>query len=198
MATGQKVAVTVDGVVIDWMKGLRSHVGARLRVAPRHLTPNVSWNLSEWGVDDPTPYLRNFLTSPMAARVDAIGGAAEGLAQMRDAGMLVQAVTRRQHMVGDDGADQSKAHDITLQWFNDHPELGVEAGDVVFTNDPVSVDADIWIDNAPRRVERLIDADRSVWVLPQPWNRSVQTRTGVNVLFDGWDSVGDLIAKHTG
>ncbi len=191
------VAVTVDGVVIDWVKGLKSHVAARLRLPPMELPENVSWNLAEWGVSDPEPFLRDFLASSMSARVQVIPGAAEGLARLRDAGFLVLAVTRRQHMVGNDEQAQQKAREITLQWFDSHPELGVHTSDVLFTSDPVSVEADIWIDNAPRRVERLLEMDKPVWLLPQPWNRAVHTREGLNILFDGWQSVDDLIAAHT-
>ena len=192
------VAVTVDGVVIDWMTGLRAHVAARKAVPPKRLTPNVSWNLVEWGVRDPQKYLRGFLSSPMAARVGVIDGAAEGLARLVDAGFTVVATTRRQHMVGDDDGAQAKAHAVTLQWFRQHPELGIDEGNLLFTADPVAVDADVWIDNAPRRVERLLEVGKPVWLLLQPWTRSVHNRPGVNVLFDGWDSIDDLIAANSG
>ena len=59
------------------------------------------------------------------------------------------------------------------------------------------MDADVWVDDAPRRVKRLAESDKPVWLLPQPWNRSVMQSAGVNVLFDGWDSVADLIAAHS-
>lgn len=195
-ASATAVAVTIDGVIIDWMTGLRAHVAARLGKAPQRLTPNVSWNLAEWGVDDPQPYLERFLSSPMAGRVHPIQGAAEGLAQLSSAGFTIVPVTRRQHMVGDNSDSQAAARDITLKWFDAHPELGISPDDIVFTNDPVGVDASIWIDNAPRRVERLLEQDKPVWLLPQPWNRSVHNRPGVNVLFEGWDSISDLIAAQ--
>lgn len=191
------VAVTLDGVVIDWMTGLRSHVAARIGVAPQRLPSNVSWNLAEWGVDDPRPYLKGFLTSPMAGRVKPIKGAAEGLAKLREAGLAVLSVTRRQHMVGDDPDSQAIAREITLQWCVDNPELGIQPDDLVFTNDPVAVEAKVWVDNAPRRVERLVAENKPVWLLPQPWNRSVRNRPGIKVLFDGWESIDDLIADQT-
>ena len=53
------------------------------------------------------------------------------------------------------------------------------------------------MDDAPRRVQRLVEAEKPVWVLPQPWNRSVVQHPGVHVLFDGWSSVDDLIATHS-
>lgn len=190
------VAVAADGVIIDWVTGLRAHVAARLRVPPERLNENVSWNLAEWGVDNPQEYLRGFLSSPMAARVSPIDDAAQGLAELRGAGFSVLAVTRRQHMVGDDAYARSKAREITAQWFENHPELGVGPSEVVFTADPVSVSADVWIDNAPGRVERLLKQNKPVWVMPQPWNRSVQTRPGVHILFDGWKSVDDLIGAY--
>ena len=191
--TGKKVAVAVDGVVIDWLQGLKSHVAARLRVPPKQLAMNVSWNLSEWGIDNPLPYLRGFLASDMAGRAHPIPGAEEGLASLRSAGFEVKAVTRRQHMVGDDPDDKARAREVTVQWFAERPELGVLPEDLVFAGDPVSVEADVWIDNSPGRVQRLVNEGRPVWLLPQPWNRGVQTLPGVSLLFDGWASIGDLI-----
>ena len=187
----------MDGVIANWVKGLRAHVAARNAVADRELALNVSWDLSEWGVDDPAATIREFLLSPMSGRLKLVAGADAGVARLQSAGFRVLAVTRRDNMVGDDAGDRSRTREIVHQWFADKPELGIDAADITFTEDPVSVDADVWVDDAPRRVRRLVEADKPVWLLPQPWNRSVVQHAGVNVLFDGWDSVDDLIAAHS-
>lgn len=187
----------MDGVIANWVKGLRAHVAARHAVADQQLALNVSWNLSEWGVSDPAAMIREFLLSPMSGRLKLVEGAEGGVAALQSAGFRVVAVTRRDHLVGDDPDDQTKTREIARQWFAGQPELSIDENDIVFTEDPVAVDADVWVDDAPRRVKRLAEADKPVWLLPQPWNRPVMQYTGVNVLFDGWDSVGDLIAAHS-
>ena len=191
------VAVTMDGVIANWVRGLRSHVATRHGVADQQLALNVSWDLSEWDVSDPAATIREFLLSPMSGRLKVVPGAAEGVTRLRDAGFKVCAVTRRDHMVGDSADDQGKTRAIARQWFAAQPELGIGHDDIVFTEDPVALDADVWIDDSPRRVLRLAEADKPVWLLPQPWNRSVMQQGGVSLLFDGWASIDDLIAAHS-
>lgn len=187
----------MDGVVANWVKGLRAHVATRHAVADRQLALNVSWDLSEWGVTDPAAAIREFLLSPMSGRLKLVEGAEKGVARLQSAGFRVVAVTRRDRMVGDDPDDQSRTREIARQWFAGQPQLGVAGDDIVFTDDPVAVDADVWVDDAPRRVKRLVKATKPVWLLPQPWNRAVMQQAGVSVLFDGWESVDDLIAAHS-
>lgn len=196
-ADTRTVAIAMDGVIANWVKGLRAHVAARKAVADGQLALNVSWNLAEWGVDDPAATIRNFLLSPMSGRLKLVDGADTGIARLQSAGFRVLAVTRRDNLVGDDADDRSRTRDIARQWFAGQPELGIGADDIVFTDDPVAVDADVWVEDAPRRVTRLVEADKPVWVLPQPWNRAVVQHPGVQVLFDGWSSVDDLIAAHS-
>ncbi len=186
----------MDGVIANWVKGLRAHVAARLAVADRQLPLNVSWDLSEWGVDNPAAVIRDFLLSPMSGRLKLVEGAEAGIARLQSAGFKVLAATRRDRMVGNNPDDQSKTREITRQWLAGEPQLGISEDDMVFTEDPVGLDADVWVDDAPRRVKRLVEADKAVWVLPQPWNRPVVQHPGVHVLFDGWSSVDDLIATH--
>ena len=187
----------MDGVIANWVKGLRAHVAARHAVADRQLALNVSWNLAEWGVDDPAAAIREFLLSPMSGRLKLVDGAEAGVARLQSAGFRVLAVTRRDHMVGDNPDDQDRTRDIARQWLAGQPQLGIGDDDIVFTEDPVSLDADVWIDDSPRRIRRLAEASKPVWLLPQPWNRSVVQHAGVKLLFDGWDSVDDLIAAHS-
>jgi len=188
----------MDGVIANWVKGLRAHVAARNAVADQQLALNVSWDLSEWGVNDPAATIRDFLLSPMSGRLKPVAGSAEGVATLQSAGFRVLAVTRRDHLVGDLADDQEKTREIARQWFKDQDDLSLDTDDLVFTEDPVALEADVWIDDSPRRVQRLAEVDKSVWLLPQPWNRSVMQSNGVNILFDGWESVGDLIAAHSG
>lgn len=187
----------MDGVIANWVKGLRAHVAARNAVADQRLALNVSWDLSEWDVADPAATIRDFLLSPMSGRLKLVEGAEAGLARLQSAGFRVVAVTRRDHMVGDNPDDQSRTREIVRQWFAGQPQLGIGDDNIVFTEDPVAIDADVWVDDAPRRVKRLAEAAKPVWLLPQPWNRSVMQHEGVSVLFDGWDSVDDLIAAHS-
>ena len=187
----------MDGVVANWVKGLRAHVAARHGVADQQLALNVSWDLSEWDVADPAAAIREFLLSPMSGRLKLVEGAEAGIARLQSAGFRVLAATRRDRMVGDNPDDQDRTRAIAVQWFVGQPQLGISGNDIVFTDDPVAVDADVWVDDAPRRIQRLAEADKPVWLLPQPWNRSVVQHQGVNLLFDGWDSVDDLIAAHS-
>lgn len=191
------MAVTIDGVIANWVKGLRAHVAARHAVADRQLALNVSWDLSEWDVEDPAATIREFLLSPMSGRLKLVEGAEGGIDALQSAGFRVLAVTRRDHMVGDDPDDRTRTREIVHQWFAGQPQLAIDGDDIVFTEDPVSVDADVWVDDAPRRVKRMAESGKPVWLLPQPWNRSVMQSEGVNVLFDGWGSVDDLIAAHS-
>lgn len=195
-SSGLTACVSLDGAIANWVKGLRAHVAARRGVADRQLALNVSWDLAEWGVDDPAATIRDFLLSPMSGRLKLIAGAEEGVASLRDAGFRVVAVTRRDQLVGEDPDDKARTRRIARQWFEDHPGVAMSGDDIWFTGDPVSVDGDLWIDDSPRRVRRLVEAGKTVWLLPQPWNRSVVQLEQVSVLFDGWASAGELIAAH--
>lgn len=186
----------MDGVIANWVKGLRAHVAARRGVADEQLALNVSWDLSEWGVTDAAATIREFLLSPMSGRLKLVPGAVEGIQHLREAGFRVLAATRRDQLVGDDPQDRTRTREIAHQWLSANPELGMAHDDIVFTADPVSVDADVWIDDSPRRIRRLAESSKPVWLLPQPWNRSVVQLEGVSLLFDGWSSINDLIASH--
>ena len=107
--------------------------------------------------------------------------------------MLV--LTRRERMAGDDPADKEVARETTRQWFAEKPDLGISEDDIVFTDDPVAADADIWMDDSPQRAERLLDAGKEVWMLPRPWNRDACKHPQINILYEGWDSIGDLISS---
>ncbi len=189
------VAISLDGVIANWVQGLRSHVATRRGVADQQLSENVSWDLSEWGVTDARPILREFMLSPMMGRLRLIDGAAAGIARLREAGFSVLVMTRRERMAGDDPADKAAARETTRQWFAGQPELGVVDDDIVFTDDPVSADADIWMDDSPQRAERLLEAGKEVWMLPRPWNREACKHPQINILYEGWESIGDLISE---
>ena len=187
----------MDGVIAKLGQRPSSPRAARHAVADQHLALNVSWDLSEWSVADPAAAIREFLLSPMSGRLKLVAGVNAGVARLQSAGFRVVAVTRR----GPPGGRQSRRpepdRDIARQWFAGQPQLGIDGDDIVFTDDPVAMDADVWVDDAPRRIRRLAEAAKPVWLLPQPWNRSVVQHQGVNLLFDGWDSVDDLIAAHS-
>lgn len=189
------VAISLDGVIANWVKGLRAHVAARQGVADRQLAMNVSWDMSEWGVTDPRATVSDFLMSPMMERLTLVDGVESGLAQLHGAGLSVLVLSRRVSMVGADPSDQAHVRDATRRWFASRPELGIGAGDIMFTDDPVATDADVWVDDAPVRVERLVAANKPVWLLPQPWNRSVRQLSGASILYEGWDSAHELVAS---
>ena len=190
------VAISLDGVIANWVKGLRSHVATRQGVADQQLPENVSWDLSEWGVEDARTTMRDFIRSPMMGRLRIMDGVERGIASLRPAGFSVLVLTRRERMAGDDPADKAIARDTTRQWFTGHPELGIGDNDIVFTDDPVSADADIWVDDSPQRAERLLAAGKEVWMLPRPWNREACKHPEINILYEGWDSIGDLISHN--
>ncbi len=188
------VAISLDGVIANWVKGLRSHVATRHGVADQQLAENVSWDLSEWGVTDSRKTLREFMLSPMLGRLHVVAGAETGMARLREAGFGVLVLTRRERMAGDDPNDKAVARATTRRWFAERPELGVADDDIVFADDLVSANADIWVDDAPRRAERLLSAGKEVWMLPRPWNRETCQRPDVQILYDNWHSIGDLIS----
>ena len=132
------VAISLDGVIANWVKGLRSHVATRRGVADQQLAENVSWHLAEWGITDSRTTLREFMLSPMMGRLRLMGGAATGIARLREAGFAVLVLTRRERMAGDDPADKAAARETTRKWFAGQPQLGIGDDDIVFTDDPVS------------------------------------------------------------
>ena len=188
------VAISLDGVIANWVKGLRSHVATRRGVADQQLPENVSWHLAEWGITDSRTTLREFMLSPMMGRLRLMDGAATGIARLREAGFAVLVLTRRERMAGDDPADKAAARETTRKWFAGQPQLGIGDDDIVFTDDPVSADADIWVDDSPQRAERLLAAGKELWMLPRPWNRDACKHPEINILYEGWSSVGDLIS----
>ena len=190
------VAISLDGVIANWVKGLRSHVATRQGVADGQLPENVSWDLSEWKVEDARTTMRDFIRSPMLGRLNLMAGVGGGIASLRQAGFSVLVLTRRERMAGDDPADKAIARDTTRLWFADQPELGIGDDDIAFTDDPVSAHADIWVDDSPRRAERLLAASKEVWMLPRPWNREACKHPEINILYEGWDSIGDLISHN--
>jgi beta-phosphoglucomutase-like phosphatase (HAD superfamily) len=148
---GMIVGVDLDGVCADFYGRMREIAAEWFECRVEDLSKNVSYGLSEWGVD-PAKYdsLHRFAvlqrglfeTSPM------IPGARKYLRRLSDEGARIRIITHRLFVFYFHKAAVSQ----TVGWLDHH---GIPYVDLCFMKEKEQVGANIYIEDAPKNVEAL-------------------------------------------
>ena len=166
-----RLGVDLDGVVADYIAGLRETVAAARGGDPSELTLDVDWELTPWGLG-PGDYLAHhnrFVADGGYLRLDPLPGAVEALHRLAAAGVLIRIVTHR-------GFHRPQVHRSladTIQWLHDHQ---VPYDEFCAVEGKTEVECDLHIDDAPHHIAAFHDAGRPVVVFDAPWNRHVDDR----------------------
>jgi 5'(3')-deoxyribonucleotidase len=148
------IGVDLDGVCADFLGRMREIAAEWLECSLEDLTPEVSYGLREWGIQNLEQYnslhrfavtqRELFKTAPM------IPGARRYLRQLSDDGARIRIITHRLfiHFFHKTAVEQ------TIDWLDRH---GIPYWDLCFMKEKEQVGADVYIDDSPGNVEQLRD-----------------------------------------
>lgn len=162
--------VDLDGVVADFIGGLKPVAAEWLGVSEASLTDEVSYGFAEWklggqrGYEDLHRYAlkekRLFETLPV------IDGAAAALRRLSGLGIRIRIITHRLYIPW----FHREAVTQTVEWLEKH---GVPYWDLCFMAAKSSVDADVYVEDSPGNIATLRAAKKRVIVMRNSTNRHV-------------------------
>ncbi len=180
--------VDLDGVVADFIQGLKPIAADWLGVSEHELTDDVSYGFKEWklggvrGYNDLHRYAvkerRLFETLP------PIPGAAAALRRLSRSGVRIRIITHRLYIEW----FHRQAVAQTVEWLERH---GVPYWDLCFMAKKSSVEADVYVEDSPVNIASLRAARRQVIVLRNSTNRHVAAPAA-----DSWREVEQWVLQQ--
>lgn len=163
--------VDLDGVVADFIAGLKPIAAEWLGVPADTLTNDVSYGFAEWklggkhGYDDLHRYAlkekRLFETLPV------IDGAAASLRRLSRQGVRIRIITHRLYIPW----FHRQAVNQTVEWLEKN---GIPYWDLCFMAAKSSVDANVYVEDSPGNIQLLRAAGKKVIVMRNSTNRHIR------------------------
>jgi len=178
------LGVDLDGVCADYTLAFRNFCAERLGRPLESLPLERSWDFREWGFDDAqfeAMHKAAVTEGRLLADLEVIGGAAESLWRLSDAGVWIRIVTHRLYV----NWGHSAAAGDTVEWLD---RARIPYRDLCFVGAKRDVGADAYIDDGPHNIENLRAAGRAAIVFDQPYNQHIgglRART--------WDEVEEIV-----
>ncbi len=162
--------VDLDGVVADFIQGLKPIAADWLGVPVSALSDEVSYGFKEWNIGDDDAYndLHRFALKERAlfANLPLIDGAAPSLRRLSALGIRIRIITHRLYIPW----FHRQAVVQTLEWLERH---GIPYWDLCFMAAKSSVDADVYVEDSPKNIASLRAAAKHVIVFQNSTNRDI-------------------------
>jgi 5'(3')-deoxyribonucleotidase len=169
-ATEFVFGVDLDGVVADFIQGLKPIAAEWLGVPAASLTDEVSYGFKEWNIGDSDAYndLHRFALKERAlfASLPLIDGAAPALRRISSHGVRIRIITHRLYIQW----FHRQAVVQTVEWLEKH---GVPYWDLCFMAAKSSVDADVYVEDSPTNICALRNVNKEVIVFRNSTNRRI-------------------------
>jgi len=162
--------VDLDGVVADFIQGMKPIAADWLGVNPADLTDSVSYGFAEWklggkrGYDDLHRYALK--ERKLFENLEPIPGAAAVLRRLSRKGIRIRIITHRLYIPW----FHRQAVIQTVEWLEKH---GIPYWDLCFMAKKSSVEADAYVEDSPENIELLRKAGRQVIALRNSTNLHV-------------------------
>lgn len=180
--------VDLDGVVADFIMGLKPVAAEWLGVSTSSLPDEVSYGFKEWkiGNDDAYNDLHRFALKErnLFANLALIDGAAPALRRLSASGVRIRIITHRLYIPW----FHRQAVMQTLEWLEKH---GIPYWDLCFMAAKSSVDADVYVEDSPKNIETLRAAGKQVIVFQNSTNRDIAAPFA-----DSWQQVEQWVIEH--
>lgn len=171
--------VDLDGVVADFIQGLKPIAAEWLGVSADTLTDDVSYGFSEWKLGGQRGYtdLHRYAVKERALfeRLQPITGAPAALRRLSRRGMRIRIITHRLYIEW----FHRQAVNQTVEWLERH---GIPYWDLCFMAKKSSVEADAYVEDSPANIAALRAAGRRVIVLRNSTNTHVPEPAAMNWL----------------
>jgi len=160
--------VDLDGVVADFIAGLKPIAAEWLDVSEAELTDEVSYGFREWNIGDEQAYsdLHRFAVKErdLFARLPLIPHAAAALRRLSAQGVRIRVITHRLYIPW----FHRQAVMQTLEWLERN---GIPYWDLCFMAAKSSVDANVYVEDSPGNIRALREAGKDVIVFRNSTNR---------------------------
>jgi 5'(3')-deoxyribonucleotidase len=169
MTTNEFVfGVDLDGVVADYIRGLKPIAAEWLGVPVTSLTDEVSYGFKEWGISDSYDDLHRFALKERAlfASLPLMEGAAPALRRLSALGIRIRIITHRLYIPW----FHRQAVVQTIEWLENH---GIPYWDLCFMAEKSSVNADVYVEDSPKNIALLREAGKDVVVFRNSTNRDL-------------------------
>jgi beta-phosphoglucomutase-like phosphatase (HAD superfamily) len=166
-ATEFVFGVDLDGVVADFIQGLKPIAAEWLGVPVKSLTDEVSYGFGEWNIGDYDDLHRFALKErALFASLPLIEGAAPALRRISSQGIRIRIITHRLYIQW----FHRQAIVQTVEWLEKH---GIPYWDLCFMAAKSSVDADVYVEDSPTNIRALRDIGKEVIVFRNSTNREL-------------------------
>lgn len=162
--------VDLDGVCADFYEGLRIIASEWLGVPLYSLTKEVTYGLSEWGIDTAGGYdrLHKFAVTQRSLfkELKPIKGAPQTLRKLSNNDVRIRIITNRLYIK----YFHQMAARQTIEWLD---QYDIPYWDLCFMRDKAAVGADLYIDDSPENVGRLRNDGHNTIVFTNSTNRDL-------------------------
>ena len=179
--------VDLDGVVGDFYGAIRNIASDWLNKPVESLTPEVSFGLGEWGIDEFGGYdrLHRFAVTQrnIFRDMQPIENAPAALRKLSNQGIRIRIITHRLFL------KYSHRNTITqtVDWLDNYD---IPYWDICFMNDKGAVGAHVYIDDAPENIISLRKHGCKTIVFTNSTNRDMQGPRAGN-----WHEVENLVME---
>lgn len=162
--------VDLDGVVADFIAGLRPVAAEWLGIAENALPLDVSYGFPEWRLDGYGGYeaLHRFAVKErdLFQRLPPIPGAPAALRRLSARDVRIRIITHRLYIKW----FHQEAVQQTVDWLEFH---GIPYWDLCFMRDKAAVGADLYVEDSPDNIRALRSSGHEVLVLRNSTNRDL-------------------------
>lgn len=162
--------VDLDGVVADFIAGLKPIAAEWLGVGPNELTDEVSYGFPEWKIGGKRGYndLHRYAVKErrLFETLPVVPGAAAALRRLSRQGVRIRIITHRLYIEW----FHRQAVNQTVEWLEKN---GIPYWDLCFMAAKSSVEADVYVEDSPTNIEMLRKAGKKVIVMRNSTNRHV-------------------------
>lgn len=182
------LGVDLDGVVADFIGGLRPIAAEWVGRDVSELPLEVSRGFPEWGIGDQQDYddLHRFAVTQreLFQRLAPISGAPAALRRISRRNVRIRIITHRLYIKH----FHAEAVLQTTQWLEHH---GVPYWDLCFMRDKAAVGADLYLEDTPANVEALRTDGHDTIVVTNSMNRQVSDPRA-----DTWEEVESRVYEY--
>jgi hypothetical protein len=153
------LGLDLDGVCADFYGYMRGIAAEWLGRPIEELSPDVTYGFKEWGLETPRDYERLHHVAvtqrELFAKMPPLEHAPQAIRLLSAEGVRVRVITHRLFIRWFHEVAVSQ----TVRWLDHH---GVPYWDLCLMADKEKVEADVYVEDSPRNIKRLLDDKRHV------------------------------------